>query len=80
MAGNRFGSHFRITTFGESHGRAIGAIVVATVWAMVRARSATETARAAWSDAREKGALPEPDRSFSHHHRGRTYSPFPTPS
>lgn len=27
MAGNRFGSHFRITTFGESHGRAVGAIV-----------------------------------------------------
>ncbi|MGB5874955.1 MAG: chorismate synthase, partial [Bacteroidota bacterium] len=27
MAGNRFGTHFRITTFGESHGRAIGAIV-----------------------------------------------------
>jgi len=27
MAGNRFGSHFRITTFGESHGRAVGAVV-----------------------------------------------------
>jgi len=27
MAGNRFGSHVRITTFGESHGRAIGAVI-----------------------------------------------------
>ena len=27
MAGNSFGSHFRITTFGESHGRAIGAVL-----------------------------------------------------
>ncbi len=27
MAGNTFGQHFRITTFGESHGRAIGVIL-----------------------------------------------------
>jgi chorismate synthase len=27
MAGNSFGSHVRITTFGESHGRAIGAVI-----------------------------------------------------
>ena len=27
MAGNAFGSHVRITTFGESHGRAIGAVI-----------------------------------------------------
>jgi chorismate synthase len=27
MAGNAIGNHFRITTFGESHGRAIGAII-----------------------------------------------------
>lgn len=27
MAGNTFGSQFRITTFGESHGRAIGVVI-----------------------------------------------------
>jgi len=27
MAGNAIGNHFRITTFGESHGRAIGAVI-----------------------------------------------------
>ncbi len=27
MAGNSIGNHFRITTFGESHGRAIGAVI-----------------------------------------------------
>jgi len=27
MAGNRFGRHLRLTTFGESHGRAIGAVL-----------------------------------------------------
>ena len=27
MAGNSFGSHFRLTTFGESHGPAIGAVI-----------------------------------------------------
>lgn len=27
MAGNSFGQHFRITTFGESHGLALGAVV-----------------------------------------------------
>ena len=27
MAGNQFGNYFRITTFGESHGRAIGVVV-----------------------------------------------------
>jgi len=27
MAGNRFGQHLRLTTFGESHGRAIGAVL-----------------------------------------------------
>ena len=27
MAGNSFGKHFRITTFGESHGRAIGVVI-----------------------------------------------------
>ncbi|MCB0622689.1 MAG: chorismate synthase, partial [Saprospiraceae bacterium] len=27
MAGNSFGTSFRITTFGESHGPAIGVIV-----------------------------------------------------
>jgi chorismate synthase len=27
MAGNTFGSHFRVTTFGESHGPAVGVIV-----------------------------------------------------
>ena len=27
MAGNSFGNHFRIITFGESHGRAIGAVI-----------------------------------------------------
>jgi len=27
MAGNAIGNHFRVTTFGESHGRAIGAII-----------------------------------------------------
>ena len=27
MAGNTFGSYVRITTFGESHGRAIGAVI-----------------------------------------------------
>ena len=27
MAGNTIGNHFRITTFGESHGRAIGAVI-----------------------------------------------------
>ena len=27
MAGNSFGSYVRITTFGESHGRAIGAVI-----------------------------------------------------
>lgn len=27
MAGNTFGSHFRITTFGESHGKAIGVVI-----------------------------------------------------
>jgi chorismate synthase len=27
MAGNSFGSHFKVTTFGESHGRAIGAVI-----------------------------------------------------
>ncbi|MEZ5557455.1 MAG: chorismate synthase [Pseudomonadales bacterium] len=27
MAGNSFGQHFRITTFGESHGPALGAVV-----------------------------------------------------
>ena len=27
MAGNTFGQHFRITTFGESHGRAIGVTI-----------------------------------------------------
>ena len=27
MAGNSFGQLFRVTTFGESHGRAIGCIV-----------------------------------------------------
>lgn len=27
MAGNSFGSQFRITTFGESHGRAIGVVI-----------------------------------------------------
>jgi len=27
MAGNRFGSHFRITTFGESHGPALGVVI-----------------------------------------------------
>jgi chorismate synthase len=27
MAGNVLGNHFRITTFGESHGRAIGAVI-----------------------------------------------------
>src|SRR5687767_6651634 len=27
MAGNSFGTHFRITTFGESHGVALGVVV-----------------------------------------------------
>jgi chorismate synthase len=27
MAGNQFGNYFRVTTFGESHGRAIGVVV-----------------------------------------------------
>ena len=27
MAGNTFGQHFKITTFGESHGLALGVIV-----------------------------------------------------
>lgn len=27
MAGNTFGNHFRMTTFGESHGRAIGVVI-----------------------------------------------------
>ena len=27
MAGNQFGNYFRITTFGESHGRAIGVVI-----------------------------------------------------
>ncbi len=27
MAGNSFGTHFRITTFGESHGKAIGVVI-----------------------------------------------------
>lgn len=27
MAGNRFGKHFTLTTFGESHGKAIGGII-----------------------------------------------------
>lgn len=27
MAGNATGNHFRVTTFGESHGRAIGAVI-----------------------------------------------------
>jgi chorismate synthase len=27
MAGNSFGNHFRITTFGESHGPALGAVI-----------------------------------------------------
>jgi chorismate synthase len=27
MAGNTFGKHFRITTFGESHGKAIGVVI-----------------------------------------------------
>jgi chorismate synthase len=27
MAGNQFGNHFRVTTFGESHGRAIGVVL-----------------------------------------------------
>jgi chorismate synthase len=27
MAGNAIGNHFRITTFGESHGRALGAVI-----------------------------------------------------
>ena len=27
MAGNTFGSRFRITTFGESHGRALGVVL-----------------------------------------------------
>jgi chorismate synthase len=27
MAGNRFGKHFRITTFGESHGPALGVVI-----------------------------------------------------
>ena len=27
MAGNTFGEAFRVTTFGESHGRGIGAVV-----------------------------------------------------
>ncbi len=27
MAGNSFGKHFRITTFGESHGKAIGVVI-----------------------------------------------------
>jgi|WetSurMetagenome_2_1015567.scaffolds.fasta_scaffold73817_2 chorismate synthase len=27
MAGNTIGNHFRITTFGESHGRALGAVI-----------------------------------------------------
>ena len=27
MSGNSFGERFRITTFGESHGPALGAIV-----------------------------------------------------
>jgi len=27
MAGNRFGSFFQVTTFGESHGTAIGVVV-----------------------------------------------------
>ena len=27
MAGNTFGTNFRVTTFGESHGRAVGAVI-----------------------------------------------------
>ena len=27
MAGNTFGKHFQITTFGESHGKSIGGII-----------------------------------------------------
>ncbi|MEK9138128.1 MAG: chorismate synthase, partial [Bacteroidota bacterium] len=27
MAGNTFGTYFRITTFGESHGKAIGVVI-----------------------------------------------------
>ncbi|MDL1891796.1 chorismate synthase, partial [Sphingobacteriales bacterium CHB3] len=27
MAGNTYGTQFRITTFGESHGRAIGVVM-----------------------------------------------------
>ena len=27
MAGNSIGQHFRVTTFGESHGKALGCIV-----------------------------------------------------
>ena len=27
MAGNTFGSHFKITTYGESHGKAMGVII-----------------------------------------------------
>ena len=27
MAGNSFGKSFRITTFGESHGKAIGVVI-----------------------------------------------------
>ena len=27
MAGNSFGQMFRVTTFGESHGKALGAII-----------------------------------------------------
>ncbi|NIA05750.1 MAG: chorismate synthase, partial [Proteobacteria bacterium] len=27
MAGNTFGTLFRVTTWGESHGRAIGAVI-----------------------------------------------------
>src|SRR5690606_5254768 len=27
MAGNSFGTHFKLTTFGESHGEAIGGVI-----------------------------------------------------
>ena len=29
MAGNSYGQMFRVTTFGESHGKALGAIIAA---------------------------------------------------